>query len=88
MTGKRDVLIQIKTYKDIKRQLGYIKVYENKSFTELIEEWIEFYYSLRLMSLQENNKPFPKEEIRDLLEKYFDVKEMARGLLITEKTNS
>ena len=85
MTKERDVLIQIKTFKGIKKHLGYIKAHEGRSFTEILEELIEFYYYL-LFLLKGPEADFKKEEVRDLLEKFFDVKEMARGLLITEKT--
>ena len=81
----RDTLIQIKTFKETKKQLEAIKYTEEKSFTDLLEEWINIFYNLMILSM-DANVSFQKGKIRDLLEKYFDVKEMARGLLITEKT--
>jgi len=78
--SENKVLIQIKTTPEKKKKLGYIKIHEEKTFTELLEEWIEFHYSLAFLG------DLQKGEIKVLLEKYFDVKEMARGLLITKKT--
>ena len=58
-------MIQIKTTPNLKETLGYIKVHEKKSFTELIEEWIEFHYYLTFYN-KEQFGDFRKGKIRDL----------------------
>ncbi len=79
---KRTVLIQIKTTPDIREDLDNLKNYRKTTITELIEYMIKFHYNLTYYS----GEAFEKERIKDLLEDYFDIKEMPGGLLITEKT--
>jgi len=71
----RNTLIQIKPFPNLKQQLGYIKVHEKKSFTELFEEWIEFHYYFTFLITSED---FKNGSVKERLEKYVDVKEMQR----------